>query len=106
QPSACASALPGLAALPTRRSADLRPVSYFYGSPGPGADGCPMDASDKCAREVLAIGTPLLWWVACFALLYVLWRWFFRRDWRARSEEHTSELQSRENLVCRLLLEK
>src|SRR5690606_41535198 len=28
-----------------------------------------------------------------------------RRDLR-RSEEHTSELQSRENLVCRLLLEK
>src|SRR5690606_41461129 len=28
----------------------------------------------------------------------------FRSD--ARSEEHTSELQSRENLVCRLLLEK
>src|SRR5690606_41411818 len=27
-----------------------------------------------------------------------------RRDYR--SEEHTSELQSRENLVCRLLLEK
>src|SRR5690606_41831705 len=26
--------------------------------------------------------------------------------WRLRSEEHTSELQSRENLVCRLLLEK
>src|SRR5207302_9351516 len=26
--------------------------------------------------------------------------------WTARSEEHTSELQSRENLVCRLLLEK
>src|SRR5207302_8384218 len=25
---------------------------------------------------------------------------------RTRSEEHTSELQSRENLVCRLLLEK
>src|SRR5690606_41963654 len=25
---------------------------------------------------------------------------------RVRSEEHTSELQSRENLVCRLLLEK
>src|SRR5436309_4322845 len=28
------------------------------------------------------------------------------RDYRDRSEEHTSELQSRENLVCRLLLEK
>src|SRR5437870_10479125 len=34
-----------------------------------------------------------------------------RRDWliaslRRRSEEHTSELQSRGHLVCRLLLEK
>src|SRR5256885_11523386 len=28
------------------------------------------------------------------------------RGWRARSEEHTSELQSPCNLVCRLLLEK
>src|SRR5690606_41739408 len=27
-------------------------------------------------------------------------------DEKNRSEEHTSELQSRENLVCRLLLEK
>src|SRR5690625_6982942 len=26
--------------------------------------------------------------------------------WRSRSEEHTSELQSRGHLVCRLLLEK
>src|SRR5207302_11217721 len=30
----------------------------------------------------------------------------FFAAWVARSEEHTSELQSRENLVCRLLLEK
>src|SRR5690606_41355092 len=29
-----------------------------------------------------------------------------RSSRRPRSEEHTSELQSRENLVCRLLLEK
>src|SRR2546422_128651 len=27
-------------------------------------------------------------------------------DWKRRSEEHTSELQSRLHLVCRLLLEK
>ncbi|MET8943123.1 phospholipid carrier-dependent glycosyltransferase [Streptomyces sp. NPDC004542] len=60
-----------------------RPVSYFYESPSPGADGCPADAGQKCAREVLAIGTPLLWWAACAAILYVLWRWAFRRDWRA-----------------------
>ncbi|MGW0089590.1 dolichyl-phosphate-mannose--protein mannosyltransferase [Streptomyces sp. NPDC003328] len=60
-----------------------RPVSYFYESPSPGEAGCPADAGDKCAREVLAIGTPLLWWAACFAILYILWRWAFRRDWRA-----------------------
>src|SRR5690606_41427427 len=30
----------------------------------------------------------------------------FSPSWLNRSEEHTSELQSRENLVCRLLLEK
>src|SRR5436309_10724127 len=33
-------------------------------------------------------------------------RWGRRETARTRSEEHTSELQSRENLVCRLLLEK
>src|SRR5215475_15843132 len=36
-------------------------------------------------------------------------RRLLRRRWlrgERRSEEHTSELQSRENLVCRLLLEK
>ncbi len=60
-----------------------RPVSYFYESPAPGSDGCPKDAADKCAREVLALGTPLLWWAACFALLYLIYRWGFRRDWRA-----------------------
>ncbi|MFF8385105.1 dolichyl-phosphate-mannose--protein mannosyltransferase [Streptomyces kanasensis] len=60
-----------------------RPVSYFYESPAPGKDGCPVDAAEKCAREVLAIGTPLLWWAGCLAVLYVLWRWFHRRDWRA-----------------------
>jgi dolichyl-phosphate-mannose-protein mannosyltransferase len=62
---------------------DGRPVSYYYVSPSPGVDGCPADAGEKCAREVLALGTPLLWWVAGAALLYVLWRWAFRRDWRA-----------------------
>src|SRR5690606_39482407 len=31
---------------------------------------------------------------------------FLDEELDARSEEHTSELQSRENLVCRLLLEK
>ncbi|MFD9034248.1 dolichyl-phosphate-mannose--protein mannosyltransferase [Streptomyces sp. NPDC059567] len=60
-----------------------RPVSYFYESPAPGTAGCPANATEKCAQEVLALGTPLLWWAACFAILYILWRWAFRRDWRA-----------------------
>src|SRR3712207_7295101 len=33
-------------------------------------------------------------------------RWRTRFEKRSRSEEHTSELQSRQYLVCRLLLEK
>src|SRR5690606_41782987 len=37
---------------------------------------------------------------------YGLWATFIVVMAVARSEEHTSELQSRENLVCRLLLEK
>lgn len=60
-----------------------RPVSYYYEDPKAGQDGCPADTADKCASEVLALGTPLLWWAACFAICYILWRWFFRRDWRA-----------------------
>lgn len=60
-----------------------RPVSYFYESPRGGTESCTAAPADKCAQEVLAMGTPMLWWAACFAILYVLWRWFFRRDWRA-----------------------
>lgn len=59
-----------------------RPVSYFYNAPKVGHHGC-TDRAEGCAREVLALGTPLLWWTACVALLYVLYRWLLRRDWRA-----------------------
>src|SRR3712207_8042779 len=41
-------------------------------------------------------------WLILFMIFNVLWTMFFFR----RSEEHTSELQSRQYLVCRLLLEK
>src|SRR5690554_7068377 len=34
------------------------------------------------------------------------WQWRIPLQHRTRSEEHTSELQSRPHLVCRLLLEK
>ncbi|WP_425555572.1 dolichyl-phosphate-mannose--protein mannosyltransferase [Kitasatospora kazusensis] len=57
-----------------------RPVSYFYDSPKLGQSGCQVN---ECAREVLAIGTPLLWWAGVAALAYCLYRWALRRDWRA-----------------------
>src|SRR5438093_4534682 len=41
-----------------------------------------------------------------FALGYGVREWISRRREIHRSEEHTSELQSLTNLVCRLLLEK
>ena len=44
-------------------------------------------------------------WIEIAALVS-FWKFLDRRSSRGRSEEHTSELQSRENLVCRLLLEK
>src|SRR3712207_7772399 len=37
---------------------------------------------------------------------YEIARWMLRQPDANRSEEHTSELQSRQYLVCRLLLEK
>ncbi|MFI0719003.1 dolichyl-phosphate-mannose--protein mannosyltransferase [Streptomyces sp. NPDC021224] len=58
-----------------------RPVSYYFESPKYGEQGC--HATGGCSKEILALGTPLLWWSACFALLYLLYRWVMRRDWRA-----------------------
>jgi dolichyl-phosphate-mannose-protein mannosyltransferase len=58
-----------------------RPVSYFYTGPKTGEAGC--TATANCAREVLAIGTPAIWWPAIGALVATLWVWVARRDWRA-----------------------
>src|SRR5690606_41875317 len=44
--------------------------------------------------------------VIYFAAVFRYFPAWFRHSRRIRSEEHTSELQSREKLVCRLLLEK
>ncbi|BAJ28248.1 putative O-mannosyltransferase [Kitasatospora setae KM-6054] len=58
-----------------------RPVSMYWEQLQPGQRGC--TASGGCASQILALGTPFLWWTACFALAYALYRWFFRRDWRS-----------------------
>ncbi|WP_234383425.1 dolichyl-phosphate-mannose--protein mannosyltransferase [Streptomyces dysideae] len=58
-----------------------RPVLFHYQSPKPGKDGC--QTTSDCSQAILALGTPLLWWSACCALVYLLYRWALRRDWRA-----------------------
>src|SRR5438874_9808897 len=59
----------------------------------------------RVAAEAAAAGIPVLYYIAP-----QMWAWAPGRVRRLaavrRSEEHTSELQSRRDLVCRLLLEK
>jgi dolichyl-phosphate-mannose-protein mannosyltransferase len=56
-----------------------RPIS-FYSVCLP-AKGCGGAGSTE--QEVLAIGTPLIWWSSIAALLFCLAWWLRRRDWRA-----------------------
>lgn len=45
-----------------------RPTSFFYASP--------KDCGAKnCAREVLALGTPILWWIGTVAIAVVIGYW-------------------------------
>src|SRR2546430_8693806 len=57
--------------------------------------------SDNPFDEVLVIGIRVFENDNVAAFQLAVWEHFF-----IRSEEHTSELQSQSNLVCRLLLEK
>src|SRR5690606_41879770 len=85
---------PGFHSFPTRRSSDL-PDPCRRSRFSAGARGRETGSMARFRRRVLGRG-----------------RYFGgragnnHRPMEARSEEHTSELQSRENLVCRLLLEK
>src|SRR5690606_41009650 len=96
----------GLLALhsfPTRRSSDLGRVLPDHDQPLEASSACSRSArmSSICSipmdSRTMSRGTP-----AFCSSSSLSWRWVVE----ARSEEHTSELQSRENLVCRLLLEK
>src|SRR5207302_5738768 len=74
-----------LHSFPTRRSSDLvRPAAVRSGTWDPSSRGAAGSAAHACRARCTRARCPP----------------------SARSEEHTSELQSRENLVCRLLLEK
>src|SRR5207302_9108723 len=90
-----------LHSFPTRRSSDLS-SSFFL----------TVSASSLATPVFTALGTPSTRSFASFRPRLVssrttLMTWIFLSPAPVRrSEEHTSELQSRENLVCRLLLEK
>jgi dolichyl-phosphate-mannose-protein mannosyltransferase len=45
-----------------------RPTSFYYETP----KNC---GADNCSQEVLALGTPLLWWLATIALAVVIGFW-------------------------------
>src|SRR5690606_41767290 len=75
-----------LHSFPTRRSSDLYIFCTFYHYFNMG--------------EVIDLGNYLIYDFKCYYF------YIFILEICKRSEEHTSELQSRENLVCRLLLEK
>src|SRR5699024_7657788 len=48
----------------------------------PGTQGCQAPADSHCLREVLLLGTPVLWWGATLALIYAGIAWLGKRDWR------------------------
>jgi dolichyl-phosphate-mannose-protein mannosyltransferase len=66
-----------------------RPVAFFYQSysgPVAGAqNACPSSGctGPSWSQEVLAIGTPLIWWSAMLSLVFCLGWWLLHRDWRA-----------------------
>lgn len=53
-----------------------RPTSFFYATP----KNC---GSESCSQEVLALGTPLLWWAGLIALFVLLGYFIHRREKRA-----------------------
>src|SRR5690606_40129849 len=87
-----------LHSFPTRRSSDLGDAAST--SPTPAATTWRSSPSRTAAGpRVSSLGTARGSSEGARPGRVHVW-WYFR------SEEHTSELQSRENLVCRLLLEK
>ena len=53
-----------------------RPTSFFYATP----KGC---GSSSCSQEVLALGTPFLWWSGVIAIAITFGYWIARREWQS-----------------------
>ena len=48
----------------------------------PGTQGCDAPQGSDCIRQVLLLGTPVLWWGGAVALLFAVVMWVGARDWR------------------------
>ncbi len=48
----------------------------------PGAQGCPAPVGSSCLRQILLLGTPILWWFSSIAALWSVFAWIGKRDWR------------------------
>src|SRR5690606_41012729 len=97
----CSPAHRDLHAFPTRRSSDLW-ASRRISPPAPGAASCWLSPVTRTFAPAVSASC---WIRVRWSEVTMLPSSTTTRS-PARSEEHTSELQSRENLVCRLLLEK
>jgi dolichyl-phosphate-mannose--protein O-mannosyl transferase len=53
-----------------------RPTSFYYEAP----HGC---GAASCAQEVIALGTPLLWWSGVAAIAITFGYWIARREWQS-----------------------
>jgi dolichyl-phosphate-mannose-protein mannosyltransferase len=62
-----------------------RPVAFMWQCPAGGVEGTEKlhTCASGNAQEVLAMGTPLIWWMSIVTLLVCLIWWLTRRDWRA-----------------------
>ncbi|MCW2524636.1 MAG: glycosyl transferase family 39 [Frankiales bacterium] len=56
-----------------------RPIS-FYAPSSSDLSGC---GATKCSREILLIGTPIMYWAILPVLGWLAWQWITTRDWRA-----------------------
>src|SRR5207247_9826208 len=102
---ACGSLAPrDLHSFPTRRSSDLagNPETLLHAVALGGVYGI-FELATTRRRTLRAIAIAVVSGAIAFGLTAIFLLPFMQA---ARSEEHTSELQSRVDLVCRLLLEK
>src|SRR5206468_11531775 len=102
----CSPDCPVLHSFPTRRSSDLLHYAIFL-APWYAILPAVLIAALLPHRGVTAIAVPAALGAIAIALLAVRAPSLADRhaERTPRSEEHTSELQSRSDLVCRLLLE-